>query len=224
MDYTELDRVWRQGDARHTIPGQVVETLSALTEGGARGGLGQLAAMRHPLGFLCLPLQRVGELGVCVHVWTAGIAQASPTTSPAHSHSWDLRSFVLYGRVRNELVQVEDDPVHPTHRIFEVHSHAGTGTDEIRATPRLVRSARRSVETSGAGQTYDLPAGTFHMTVIEGEQEAATVVLGQTRPESLDLSLGALHTRTHQVRRQRCDDAETAMAARAVVRRLTVTT
>jgi hypothetical protein len=172
--------------------------------------------VRHPLGFVCLPLERTGEAGVCVHVWSDSFARPSLTTSMMHSHSWDLISYVLYGSVRNEVIDVTDAPDDAAYRVLEVRSSGGI--DELRETPRLVRCKVRAAELSHSGDIYSLAAGVFHATVVHGE--AATVALGRTRRGAMDLSLGAIDSKTHRVQRQRCDRDETARAARAVTERL----
>ena len=172
--------------------------------------------MRHPLGFVCIPVDRTGDQGVCVHVWSDSLPSARPTTSTMHAHSWDLISYVLYGSVGNELLNVTDAPDNSAYRVFEVRS--GGDVDEVRETPRLVRCEISAMELNRQGDTYTLPAGIFHATAVQGE--AATVALGSGRPGTMDLSLGGIDTTTHQVGRQRCDRDETASAARVVTERL----
>lgn len=214
MDYTDLYREMRPGGDGDSVRRWAVEALTGVLDDVERAP----RAMRHPLGFVCLPLVRDGDYGVCVHVWAPHVGGVVPTTSPMHSHSWDLASFVLYGRVRNDRLRVTDAPTAPTHRVFQVRS--GGDVDEILATSRLVRCADGTRQTSQAGEVYTLPAGEFHTTVIEDDRQAATVVLGRTRPGVGDLSLGAPHTPSHRVRREHCDPAETALAARLVMDRL----
>ncbi|MCT9930556.1 hypothetical protein N5079_10045 [Planotetraspora sp. A-T 1434] len=181
-------------------------------------GRSDVAAVRHPLGFLCLPLERSGESGVCVHIWSAALRHARSTTSQVHCHSWDLVSHVLYGQVRNVHAVVTDVAEGATHRVFEVAS-APDG-DVIRPTGRTVRYATGRVELFGPGETYTLGAGSFHSSVIPEDGEAATVALGRSRPGRGDLSLGPLTTRLHHIRRERCDARETARAAELARRNL----
>jgi hypothetical protein len=177
-----------------------------------------VVGVRHPLGFVCLPVERTGEVGACVHVWSDSLVRASPTTSTVHAHSWDLISYVLYGSVRNEVIDVIDIDVadDATYRVFEIRSVRNV--DELRETPRLVRCGLRAVELSQRGDIYSLAAGIFHNTVVQGE--TATVALGRSRRGKTDLSLGGIGMKTHQVRRQHCDRDETAHAARVVTEQL----
>ncbi|SDG03845.1 hypothetical protein SAMN05421505_101182 [Sinosporangium album] len=205
-----------------TYPKDYPGVVDALRAGGAEPfalavldslvfGLSPLVAVRHPLGFLCLPVVRDGEYGVCLHIWSAAFPMAEPTTSRIHCHSWDLTSHVLYGHVGNELAEVRDADLDPTHRVLEVVS--GADGDRIRPTARTVRLRRGASELWGPGDTYALPAGVFHSSVIPEGGEAATVALGRTIPGSGDLSLGPLDAAPHHVRRTLCDAAETARAA-----------
>lgn len=194
--------------------------LVAALRGVARGEGEGVTAVRHPLGFICLPIQRHGPLGLCVHVWTSRLAQATPTTSTVHCHSWALHSQVLYGSVRNTVMSTEES-ASPTHRVYEVHSSGGR--DELRATPQVVRCTERSTEVRTAGDVYTLAAGVFHTTDVASDEETATAVFAQTLDDGTDLSLGPVEGQTHTVQRRYCDAAETELAARIVVDRLVET-
>ncbi|HEY2762762.1 MAG TPA: hypothetical protein VGJ13_01895 [Pseudonocardiaceae bacterium] len=214
MDYPEILDDIQQRTAATRVPPRVIDAMQEIAQGRRR-----LIAIRHPLGFVCLPVQRRGRYGICVHLWTEQRPEPDLTTSPVHSHSWDLLSYVLYGEVGNQLVRIVDTSVAPTHRLFEVLSDGDT--DVIRPTQRLVRCEPGPVQSTAAGGTYRLAAGEFHMTVVPGEAEAATVVLGRARADVVDLSLGDLGTSGHRVPRRRCTEPETAHAAELVARRLT---
>lgn len=211
MNYADVYRAIRDGTARGWLPGQVLHVMMAIAQGAT-----PLAAVRHPLGFICLPVERRGECGVCVHVWTGHAPEVELTTSPMHSHSWDLLSYVLYGEVRNQLLRIDDAPATPSHRVFEVHSHGDA--DEIRRTARLVDCTPGMTQSTASGGSYRLAAGEFHMSVVPAH--AATVVLGHSRVGTLDLSLGSLSTPTHRVPRQRYAPRETARLARALADRM----
>ncbi|UBU17009.1 hypothetical protein [Nonomuraea gerenzanensis] len=178
-----------------------------------------LRAVRHPLGFVCLPLEREGGEGVCLHLWTDSLAHAESTTSQIHCHSWDLLSHVLYGQVRNVHALVRDAPARATHRVYEVVS--GADGDRISPTARTVRHSTGLVEVFGPGDTYTLAAGRFHSSVVPERGEAATIALGRGRPGSHDLSLGPLAGGAHHVSRQPLDAAETALAVRTITAHLT---
>jgi|SRR6476660_4731188 len=229
--YETIERAVRDGHADRTVPDLCRRTLTEIAEGRR-----VLTAVRHPLGFICLPVLREGRLGVCVHLWSPELAAARSTTSQVHSHSWELTSYILYGQLCNCRIDLVDDPHAATHRVFELHSHGDL--DEIVATPRLVRHVERFRQTAGPGEVDRLPAGEFHTTWPVGPHGAATVVLGRTcddrpgpgtapggagpcggRPPA-DLSLGPPDTPGHRLTRQRCVPAETARAAAIVIRGL----
>jgi hypothetical protein len=215
MNYCDLYEAIRRdaGDAGYVVRGWAFDLLTQISEGRRR-----LHGVRHPLGFICLPVEREADRGVCVHLWCDRMINAQPTTSVIHSHSWDLLSYVLFGQISNQVVAAADAPERPEYRVFEVRSHGDV--DEIRATARLVRAEPAAVELANAGSSYRLPAARFHVTTIPDAQDTATVALGVSRPGAFDLTLGPIGTSTHQVRRQRCDAEETALAARIVADRL----
>src|SRR5438046_868304 len=136
MRYEELYEEIIGGTAAGSLPRWAMGVLEDI---GA--GRRTVTAVRHPLGFLCLPVERRGSpggrLGVCLHLWSPWLARATTTTSQIHCHSWELISFVLYGEVRNVPARIRDARDSATHQVFEVLSRGDT--DEIRATGRLVR-------------------------------------------------------------------------------------
>jgi hypothetical protein len=173
-----------------------------------------IAAVRHPLGFVCLPVSRTDDDGACVHLWSPDWRPATLTTSTTHCHSWDLLSYVIHGRLRNRVVRVVDAPSVATHRVFEVRS--GPAGDDIRATARLVRSEPGATSVHGTGDVYRLPAGVFHQSLPDADV-IATLAFGSGRPGATDLSLGALGSADHHVRREVCDHEATIQAAELVL-------
>lgn len=212
MDYATIDHAIRQG----TAAGSVARFALALLRDIASGRR-ELTAVRHPLGFLCIPAERRGAHGVCIHLWTPAF-QPAPSTSNMHSHSWDLTSYVLYGTLENQRILVAEARGSATHRIFEVRSRGDV--DELHATSRLVCCRPGGTREHGPGCVYVLAAGEFHATAVPGPHDVATVVLGRTRPQGADLSLGPLHTGSHTIVRSRCGARETARAALLIAERL----
>ncbi|HVB42795.1 MAG TPA: hypothetical protein VNF47_08850 [Streptosporangiaceae bacterium] len=200
------------GTAADTAPRLVLSVLRDIISGRS-----PLTAVRHPLGFLCFPVQRQGENGICLHLWSPA-AERALTTSEIHAHSWDLLSYVLYGTLRDERLHVAEAASSATHRIFEVRSHGDA--DELRATDRLVTCRLTTAGEQRAGDAYMLPAGEFHATVVPGTVDAATLVLSRSRPGGADLSLGPIPGRNHTVTRSRCDPTQTARAASLIADRL----
>ncbi|GAA3779174.1 hypothetical protein ACFS5L_21845 [Streptomyces phyllanthi] len=217
MDYPALERAARR-DAAAELTRHAVSQLEQVVS-----GTRALRAVRHPLGFICLPILRDGPRGVCVHVFgpaeRTGRQEDSPADHQVHAHSWDLTSTVLYGRLGNRHMGVHEETETPTHRVFEVHSDP-SGVDELRPTERLVCCRPGAEQTSVRGQTYALPAGEFHTTVVPDGHPTATLVLGRTRPGRVDLSLGPLRAPGHRMVRRMCDATQTARIAQAAVRRI----
>lgn len=174
--------------------------------------------VRHPLGFICFPVERDGPRGVCLHLWSPELPRARNTTSGIHCHSWDLTSHVLHGQVRNLIVEIEETAERPTHRVFEVRS--GPDGDHLEPTDRTVRHHPGASELFHAGDAYTMPAGRFHRSVIPADGEALTLAYGQGRPGSRDLSLGPLDAPRHQVVRRTLTAGETAFAVRLIEERL----
>ncbi|MGI5202660.1 hypothetical protein ACQEU6_13950 [Spirillospora sp. CA-108201] len=217
MRYEEIREEIHAGTAARTLPAWAGRILGGVLDDAA-AGLSSPPAVRHPLGFLCLPLERSGDFGVCLHIWTPEVRPAPSTTSLVHCHSWDLLSFVLYGTVRNVRMDVGEASGTGTQQVFEVVSQGDL--DELRATGRAVRCAPAKSSTHQTGESYTLPAGVFHSTLIEDGRDAATVALGRQTPGGGDLSLGPLDVPSHKVRRSRSDHADTVRALRRSARRI----
>ncbi|MEU1179712.1 hypothetical protein ABZ464_19020 [Streptomyces sp. NPDC005820] len=213
----DLERAARRGESAELVRHAAAELQQVVT------GRRVLRAVRHPLGFVCLPVLRDGTDGVRVHVCVHVFGPTDPILSDhqVHSHSGDLISTVLYGRLDNRRMGVAEEAAEPTHRVFEVLGRP-TGVDELRPTRRLVRCVPGPGRTSSRGQTYTLPAGEFHTTVVPDGRPTATLVLGRTPPGRAALFLGPVRAPGHQVVRRTCDAAQTARIARTALQRIQV--
>lgn len=209
------DRTGPPATPNETVLAWVLSVLDDVTAERTR-----LRAIRHPLGFVCLPVIRDGAHGVCVHAWHGAPSPAELTTSQVHCHSWHLCSHVLYGTLGNELFEVDevDRATEPEYRLFDVRGDGDV--DEIRATTTLVTSRPLRTEWHHAGATYAMGAGEFHRSAFDRGAGSATVVLARHQPGGADLSLGPIDKGTHSTRRNRCTEAETARIARSVADRL----
>lgn len=245
-DYEFLVDALSSGDgpAARAAAGTAVRDWATGTLRAVADGRRPLRAVIHPLGFTCLPVERAGRDGVCVHVWSpdvAACAVAAPAASAIHAHCWELTSYALAGALDNSLMTVTDalpapimpaarpplparppgGPGAPADAVYQVLRVRSQGdVDELSPTRRLVhcRPARR--ERVAAGDTYGVPAGVFHATDVAPQGEAVTVALGRMVDGVADLSLAPAGTAGHQVRRRRCDPAQTAATARFVLDRL----
>lgn len=190
-------------------------------------GAGRVRAVAHPLGFTCLPMERSGRYGVCVHLWGPGSARRAPPVSAVHAHCWDLTSYALFGTLENRFMLVTgtsgtpDDDERGCHRLLEVRSEGDV--DELVPTGRLVRCVPGQSQAIRAGDVYSLPAGHFHATLLPPGETAATVALGRMVPGAADFSLGPPGAAGRRTRRTRCDEEQTAATARAVLDRLLTT-
>jgi hypothetical protein len=197
---------------------------------GIADGHRPLRAVRHPLGFTCLPVERAGLDGVCVHLWSPRIGQATLTTSPIHAHCWELTSYALFGRLVNRVMEVGDAREGAVswailadgrglYRVLDVHTRQEA--DELVPTVRFVHCWPGLRQAVRAGDVYSVPAGVFHATDVPEGTEAATVALGRLVPGAPDCSLGPAEASRHEVRRRLYDAGQTAMIARIALDGLT---
>ncbi|GAB3973195.1 hypothetical protein V1634_35040 [Plantactinospora veratri] len=214
MNYATLERAIRTGP-----PDRVAELVRTTWLDPIANGESMLSAVRHPLGFACLPVLRDGAYGICVHLFGERRTPVRLSVSPFHCHSWDLLSHVLYGVVGNQHVTVVPGS---TYRVFDTRTTA-TG-DRLVPTARTVDAMAGAPDYWTAGSAYELTAGLFHASTIAGGAPAATVVLGRHHPDRPDLTLGALDTPAHRLTRRLHSRTETISLARTALDRLAVGT
>lgn len=199
---------------RRTDPSAIHEQAVTILEG-LRDGRLEPPALRHPLGFIYVPLWRGDGATLRLHLWPAG-PRPEPTTSPYHDHTWDLTSLVLYGLIENHLVEVDDAAPGAGFRMFEIH---GAGSyDDIRDTGRHIRHRVRQIQRVAAGETYTMPAGLFHATYVPSGRQAATLVLAERRLRAPEHTIGTSGTASHSVTRMSCPAGDVAACAGAILR------
>ncbi|RJQ79295.1 hypothetical protein D5S17_11290 [Pseudonocardiaceae bacterium YIM PH 21723] len=204
-DYHRLYDAIAAGTAEVAVPRWAAGFLRAVLD-----GTDPTPALCHPLGFYCFPAWRgAAGHGICLHVWP----DTAERSAVRHAHSWDLVSYVLYGRVRNDIIELTEGIAH---RVFEVHS--GPDGDALVRTERLADCRVLRSEHHGPGAVYTLPAGIFHTSTVTGE--AATVALGRHWAEHRDLSLLDPVAPDHHTTRRACTPIETRAIARAVHSRM----
>ena len=104
MHYEYLSEVIGGPDpAARAVSERTIETLTGETAGRL-----PVRAVTHPLGFTCLPVERAGPHGVCVHLWSPRVPRAAATTSAIHAHCWRLTSIALFGQLENRLLTLAD--------------------------------------------------------------------------------------------------------------------
>lgn len=161
----------------------------------------------HPLGFACAQIQP----GLCVHCWLPGEPELEPVleTSPVHCHRWNLSSRVLAGEVGNTVwTAYPTGRLYASHRVYDIR--VTPDADVIRPTGRYVRATPGIPTFAEVGDTYTLPAGVFHASIIAGL--AVTLLTAVREPGVRDRALGSLIPPATRVTRRR--DASPALAAR----------
>ena len=190
-----LDRGFADGSA----PGWGRELLARALAAGS-------PMVRHPLGFVCIPVERGTPIGVCLHLWLPTLVRPEPSTSRVHAHSWKLTSHVLCGSLVHDQIQVRQTVHDPTHRVFSVKSMGLL--DRLEPTSRLVTQRVAGSQSIPTGTTYELPAGEFHATGVQGM--TATMVLAEAANAGPEYTLAAINQAAHSMPRQLCGAREAA--------------
>jgi hypothetical protein len=177
-------------------------------------------AFAHPLGFIYLPLLRMPDATLRLHIWhDDGDARrlGDDEISAMHDHTWDMTSYVICGELRNVLVDVVPEAAAPTHRVFEIHGRGDV--DEIRPTETVVRIADTREDKVSAGQTYQMGSDLIHCT-RPGPGVVATLVAARRTSKRIERALGPVGLPGYRSTRQACPPRRVAAAASAVLEAL----
>lgn len=126
----------------------------------------------HPLGFVsCVIKDDANEATVRVHYWPKGERRVKNPDWPIHTHTYDLSSFILAGRIRDLQYRVRSGEALT---VYEVSYYCG-GSEIVKTDAQLdldiVVDARRV-----AGEQYHVPRGIFHQTHVPVSETAVTLV------------------------------------------------
>lgn len=163
-----------------------------------------VAAVQHPLGFVCIPAYRAESWGLCLHIWSAAHSDFSASAT-IHSHSWDMASQVLCGHLDNHIIGIKPAVSDATHRILRITSVGRL--DIIEPTDQIVRCDRPDITGIDAGLSYGLAARKYHRSVPQASALTATAVLGENRHQPPELALGALDSTLRTETRPKCTPA-----------------
>lgn len=113
--------------------------------------------VEHPLGFCMFPPMGATAHGGYsrLHVWH----RQDALTQVPHSHSSNLRSTILVGRIRNNIWTVHQDEAADM-PVVTIDKYGRTAPD-YRALGELRLAVAASLEFQ-CGERYDVPAGVFH--------------------------------------------------------------
>jgi hypothetical protein len=203
---------------RESSPDQVWAEIAAVLEPLAEGRI-HLDAVRHPLGFICLPIVRDDSPeGVCVHYWSADSGSTKPTTSRFHCHSWALLSHVLVGSVGNQRLDLVPGDRYRLFRAKSGRDRENREVDDLEPIERYTGVRCADAEVHHAGDSYELEAGAFHASVATYVDVSVTLVLGRVVPGAEDITLGEPDLGRHQVTRLTLGPGEAQRVAREVLR------
>lgn len=132
--------------------------------------LGSAKVHSHPLGFKVARVSN-GAIHLRLHLWTGSAEQLG---FEVHDHSFDLKSHVVEGAIRQITYTAHADPA--GHRcVYQVAYENGGSV--LRKSYIVVRLEKERQDVFPAGTTYYVPAGKLHMAEINGCATAITLVL-----------------------------------------------
>jgi hypothetical protein len=136
----------------------------------------------HPLGFLHTTLLETKHAALRFHAWRPGMRPVQQPAWLTHTHIFELRSIVLFGRLKNSIFEWSEESHEPEARLYEV-SYVD-GVSRITATDRLGNVNLKSSSDVHAGVEYSVPYGSFHQTAVSEDLFTATIALTRKRSGS----------------------------------------
>jgi hypothetical protein len=130
---------------------------------------------RHPLGFVHIVLMDSPNVALRFHIWIPGIRSVQEPAWLIHTHTFDLRSIVLFGKLENSLYKWEEDISPSENRLYEVTYSDGISC--IVATDRIGKIQDLSSLEVSKGRGYTVAYGDFHRTEVLEDQLTATIAL-----------------------------------------------
>lgn len=123
-----------------------------------------LPVTQHPLGFLHLDLSELSEQRAArLHLWDAEFVARADPLGRLHDHTWELRSTVLAGELRDHVLA----PVQDLRGEFVAHVvHYDPMGNRIEARPGRWRLDEVTVRHLHVGQSYHLPPRMVHRTEV----------------------------------------------------------
>ena len=139
----------------------------------------------HPLGFMSWKLGTIAGVGTLrLHTWPAGLRRESTRGPKIHDHAWHLSSLIMEGVYTDTIFDVQEvGKILPEEeriqksllRVFRPvlkETSAALKTDGTCAIATATEN--RSYE---AGTTHRIPIKVFHITDIDPDKMATTLIL-----------------------------------------------
>jgi hypothetical protein len=139
---------------------ELIDELTSLRRGGRR-------ILSQPLGFyrILITAKDGTSPGLMLHAWLDRDQprQSAIATRDIHSHTFDMRSRVLVGALRNELYNVTED-IDGNHYLAKIRQEGPKATRVL--VGKAVRVVLDRSEVVGAGEVYGFPSRRFHCTQV----------------------------------------------------------
>jgi hypothetical protein len=130
---------------------------------------------RHPLGFLHVTLMDTADTSIRLHIWKPGERLVQEPAWLIHTHTFELTSMVLSGKLKNRVYSWTDDPIAGERRLYQ--TTYDDNSSSLIATDRVGKIQHESTSEISQGGQYTVPYGYFHQTEVVENQFTATIAL-----------------------------------------------
>lgn len=132
----------------------------------------------HPLGFLMINLGYISDQeSIRLHIWSDNIRSTQDPPWMIHNHNWTFKSYILCGKITNQVYRISNYQNAPTNKIYQVIYN--DNMSNLIATEKLVYSSLIAETEFTQGEIYSMDSREFHSTIVENNTFAATIVLSR---------------------------------------------
>lgn len=155
----------------------------------ARKDNANLKCIWHPLGFISIKLAQQHSSNVKFHIWYPLFRRPQSRELKIHNHDFDLTSHVLYGSVTNIAYDVTRGMVYTPYRLYKAVIEEKASY--LYATTEYALYELRESQQINVGETYKVPKGAFHSTVVPEKELAITVVRTENKSDIAPRIIGS---------------------------------
>ena len=125
----------------------------------------------HPLGFVMCKLSDEGDRKIRLHIWPNDRSREQKPTWLIHDHLFDLKSWVLAGKIENTVYGADSSP--PNFRIYQ----ASYVNDKsiLNRTKRTLSIKEESKSVIASGGVYEVQSGILHRSISLSNKTSVTV-------------------------------------------------
>ena len=153
----------------------------------------------HALGFIHCKLVELKEGTLRLHIWDNQEKHAEEQLEKIHDHLFSLNSFVISGKIKNEVfkvIEVNDNEF--THHAYTVKYD--NRYSSLVSNNRLYKVTELNEEVITDGQYYKIDSSSFHRSSLANDTPALTLVATYDHLPKNPITLSSNKIENHKIR------------------------